>query len=63
MDLVERSSSGVITADIPHFVGHGSTSVAEREYRKDQRPVNIAHGTGSPEDCTVVAPSLAVHGH
>jgi site-specific recombinase XerD len=33
------SSSGVTIEEIAHFVGHGSTSVTERVYRKELRPV------------------------
>lgn len=33
------SSSGVTTEEIAHLVGHGSTSVTERVYRKELRPV------------------------
>jgi len=33
------SSSGVSIEEIAHFVGHGSTSVTERVYRKELRPV------------------------
>jgi site-specific recombinase XerD len=33
------SSSGVTIAEIAHLVGHGSTSVTERVYRKELRPV------------------------
>ncbi len=34
-----RSSSGVTIEEIAHLVGHGSTSVTERVYRKELRPV------------------------
>ena len=33
------SSSGVTIEEIAHLVGHGSTSVTERVYRKELRPV------------------------
>ena len=33
------SSSGVTIGEIAHLVGHGSTSVTERVYRKELRPV------------------------
>jgi integrase len=33
------SSSGLTIEEIAHFVGHGSTSVTERVYRKELRPV------------------------
>ena len=33
------SSSGVTIQEIAHLVGHGSTGVSERVYRKELRPV------------------------
>ena len=33
------SSSGVPIEDIAHLVGHASTSVTEKVYRKELRPV------------------------
>jgi site-specific recombinase XerD len=33
------SSSGVAIEDIAHLIGHGSTNVTQRVYRKELRPV------------------------
>ena len=48
------SSSGVPIEDIAHLVGHASTSVTEKVYRKELRPVlsrSDSHG------CLVWSPS------
>jgi hypothetical protein len=37
--LPERVSSGVPIEDIAHLVGHASTNVTEKVYRKELRPV------------------------
>jgi hypothetical protein len=36
---VKEAYSGVTIEEIAHLVGHGSTSVTERVYRKELRPV------------------------
>jgi hypothetical protein len=36
---VQRAARGVTIEEIAHLVGHGSTSVTERVYRKELRPV------------------------
>jgi len=43
------SSSGVSLEDISHLVGHASTSVTEKVYRKELRPV-LRRGAGAMDD-------------
>jgi Phage integrase family len=50
------SSSGVTIEEIAHFVGHGSTSVTERVYRKELRPV-ITRGARAINELFDATPS------
>ena len=50
-------SSGVTIEEIAHFVGHGSTSVTEREYRKELRPVITRGGRAPSTSSSMATPS------
>ena len=50
------SSSGVTIEEIAHLVGHGSTSVTERVYRKELRPV-ITAGRAPSTSSSMATPS------
>ena len=46
------SSSGVPIEDIAHLVGHASTNVTEKVYRKELRPV-LSRGATAMDACSV----------
>ena len=50
------SSSGVTIEEIAHLVGHGRTSVTERVYRKELRPV-ITRGRAPSTSSSMATPS------